>query len=57
VLLSRHRHASIVVSRGGIRDQLAGHAPTEPVWLGEKPPVDGWHAHLTVLDHLMQHAV
>jgi hypothetical protein len=58
VLLSRHRHACIVVSRGGIREQLAGHAPTEPVWLGETAPVlDGWHAHLTVLDHLMQHAV
>ena len=58
VLLSRHRQACIVVSRGGIRDQLAGHAPTEPVWLGEMAPVlDGWHAHLTVLDHLMQYAV
>ncbi|MGN6814972.1 MAG: AAA domain-containing protein [Solirubrobacterales bacterium] len=57
VLLSRHRHACIVVSRGGIRNQLAGHAPTEPVWLGEKPTVDGWHAHLTVLDHLVEHAV
>jgi superfamily I DNA and/or RNA helicase len=58
VLLSRHRQACIVVSRGGIRDQLAGHAPTEPVWLGEMAPVlDGWHAHLTVLDHLMRHAV
>jgi len=58
VLLSRHRQACIVVSRGGIRDQLAGHAPTEPVWLGETTPVlDGWHAHLTVLDHLMQYTV
>ena len=58
VLLSRHRQACIVVSRGGIRDQLAGHAPTEPVWLGEMAPVlDGWHAHLTVLDHLTRYAV
>jgi superfamily I DNA and/or RNA helicase len=58
VLLSRHRQACIVVSRGGISDQLAGHAPTEPVWLGEMTPVmDGWHAHLTVLDHLRQHTV
>ena len=58
VLLSRHRQACIVVSRGGIRDQLAGHAPTEPVWLGEMAPaLDGWHAHLTVLDHLVRHAV
>ncbi len=58
VLLSRHRHACIVVSRGGIRDQLAGHAPTEPVWLGEATPtVDGWTAHLTVLDHLASCAI
>lgn len=58
VLLSRHRQACIVVSRGGIRNQLAGHAPTEPVWLGEAAPLlDGWHAHLAVLDHLVEHAV
>jgi hypothetical protein len=58
VLLSRHRQACIVVSRGGIGDRLAGHAPTEPVWFGETvPAVDGWHAHLTVLDRLMPHAV
>jgi AAA domain len=58
VLLSRHRQACIVVSRGGIRDQLAGHAPTDPVWLGEAAQaLDGWHAHLTVLDHLVAHAV
>jgi len=58
VLLSRHRQACIVVSRGGIGDRLAGHAPTEPVWFGETAPaVDGWHAHLTVLDRLMAHAV
>ena len=58
VLLSRHRQACIVVSRGGIRDQLAAHAPTGPVWLGEMAPVlDGWHAHLAVLDHLVGHAV
>lgn len=58
VLLSRHRQACIVVSRGGIREQLTSHAPTEPVWLGESAPLlDGWHAHLTVLDHLTEHAV
>jgi hypothetical protein len=58
VLLSRHRQACIVVSRGGIQDQLAGNAPTEPVWLGEMAPtLDGWHAHLTVLDHLTRYAI
>ncbi|MCC7363536.1 MAG: ATP-binding protein [Dehalococcoidia bacterium] len=58
VLLSRHRQACIVVSRGGIRDQLTAYAPNEPIWLGETAPVmDGWHAHLTVLDHLTSYAV
>lgn len=58
VLLSRHRQACIVISRGGIRDQLVGYAPTEPVWLGETgPALDGWHSHLTVLDHLERYAV
>lgn len=58
VLLSRHRQACIVISRGGIRDQLIGHPQTEPVWLGESRPVlDGWDAHLAVLNHLVRHAV
>jgi len=58
VLLSRHRQACIVVSRGGIADQLNAYAPVEPVWLGERGPrIDGWHAHLTVLEHLTGYAV
>jgi superfamily I DNA and/or RNA helicase len=57
VLLSRHRQACIVVSRGGVRDQLASHAPTAPVWLGEAPHMDGWHAHLSILEHLERHRV
>lgn len=58
VLLSRHRQACIVVSRGGIREQLRTHPSTDPVWLGESAPVtDGWHAHLTILDHLEAHRV
>ena len=58
VLLSRHRHACIVVSRGGLRERLLDHPATDPVWLGEQiPVVDGWHAHLSVLDHLEQHAL
>ncbi|MCW4230498.1 MAG: AAA domain-containing protein [Candidatus Thiodiazotropha taylori] len=56
VLLSRHRQACIVVSRGGIREQLQSYPSSDPVWLGERDPVaDGWHAHLTVLDHLQAH--
>jgi hypothetical protein len=56
VLLSRHRHACIVVSRAGLHDQLMAHAPTEPVWIAEQVPVvDGWEAHLSVLEHLNRH--
>ena len=53
VLASRHRHSCIVVSRGGIADQLNAYPASEPVWLGEQTPtMDGWHAHLKMLDHL-----
>lgn len=53
VLLSRHRHACIVVGREGIADLLDAHPHTEPVRLGV--PVkfpDGWAAHQAVLAHL-----
>lgn len=58
VLLSRHRHACIVVGRGGIREQLESHPGVEPVWMGEAPPaVDGWEANLALLDRLEQHRI
>ncbi|MDZ4286039.1 MAG: AAA domain-containing protein [Candidatus Sungbacteria bacterium] len=58
VLLSRHRHACIVVSRGGIREQLNQYPSTEPVWLGEGAQLmDGWHAHLSILEHLEVHRI
>ncbi|MBR7832653.1 AAA family ATPase [Actinospica durhamensis] len=53
VLLSRHRHACIVVGRAGIADLLDAHPHAEPVRLGV--PVkfpDGWAAHQAVLSHL-----
>ncbi|HET9169752.1 MAG TPA: AAA domain-containing protein [Actinospica sp.] len=53
VLLSRHRHACIVVGRSGIADLLDAHPHAEPVRLGV--PVkfpDGWAAHQAVLAHL-----
>jgi hypothetical protein len=53
VLLSRHRHACIVVAREGIPELLDAHPHTEPVHLGV--PVkfpDGWEAHQAVLAHL-----
>lgn len=53
VLLSRHRHACVVVARAGIREQLLAFPATEPIWPGEAPPaVDGWEANLALLDHL-----
>ncbi|MBR7827175.1 ATP-binding protein [Actinospica sp. MGRD01-02] len=53
VLLSRHRHACIVVGRAGIADLLDAHPHAEPVRLGVavKFP-DGWAAHQAVLAHL-----
>ena len=53
VLLSRHRHACIVVARAGISDLLDAHPHTDPVYLNV--PVrfpDGWEAHQTILAHL-----
>jgi hypothetical protein len=58
VLLSRHRHACIVVARAGIPDLLDAHPHTEPVHLGV--PVkfpDGWEAHQAVLAHLARYRV
>jgi len=58
VLLSRHRHACVVVARAGISDLLDAHPHTEPVHLGV--PVkfpDGWEAHQAVLAHLAAHRV
>jgi hypothetical protein len=53
VLASRHRQACIVVTRGGLHDQLAAYPAGEPVWLGtDSPQVDGWEANLTFLEHL-----
>jgi hypothetical protein len=45
VLLSRHRHACIVVTRAGIQDVLDDHPMSRPVWIGADIPVpDGWEA-------------
>lgn len=43
----------IVVSRGGIREQLAAHPQAEPVWLDAATgQADGWEANLRFLEHL-----
>ncbi|QSY49322.1 MULTISPECIES: AAA domain-containing protein [Streptomyces] len=58
VLLSRHRHACVVVSRAGIRELLDAHPNSNPVYLNvpAKFP-DGWEAHQQVLEHLGGHRV
>lgn len=58
VLISRHRHACIVVGRQGIPELLDAHPSAEPVHLGV--PVkfpDGWESNQAVLDHLAAHRV
>jgi len=53
VLLSRHRHACVVVTRGGIREQLEAYPSGDPIWISERlPVVDGWEANVALLEHL-----
>ncbi len=53
VLLSRHRHACVVIGRVGIADLLDTHPLSTPIWLGAPIPVpDGWEANQTVLEGL-----
>ncbi|WP_413252460.1 AAA family ATPase [Streptomyces niveus] len=53
VLLSRHRHACVIVARAGIRDLLDRHPSNRPVHLDVPPKFpDGWRAHQTVMAHL-----
>lgn len=58
VLASRHRQACVIVTRAGVREQLDAYPATEPVWLGDDPPlVDGWEANQIFLDRLEQFKV
>ncbi|MGY5892417.1 AAA domain-containing protein [Blastococcus deserti] len=58
VLLSRHRQACVLVTRGGLRRQLETFPQPDKLWLGEhQPTVSGWEANLTVLDHLQPHLI
>jgi len=53
VLLSRHRHACIIVGRAGITEMLDTHPLSTPIWLGAPIPVpDGWEANQSVLNDL-----
>jgi hypothetical protein len=58
VLASRHRHACIVVARGGIAELLDTYPYAHYARPGPscKTP-DGWEAHHTVFAHLTQHTI
>lgn len=59
VLLTRHRHACIVVGRDTDRALLDGMPPATPAYLGWNPdPVlDGWETHEAVFEQLEAHHV
>jgi hypothetical protein len=58
VMLSRHRHACIVVGRAGAQRLLDEYPDDTEVVLGEDgDSIDGWDANRRVLDHLLNHRV
>jgi AAA domain len=55
VLMSRHRHACIVVGRAGIPELLDAHPSAEPVHLNVPARFpDGWEANQAVMAHLLK---
>jgi len=54
VLLTRHRHACVVLGRTGDRAFLDGIPPSTPAYLGwdADPVLDGWDVHQSVFDAL-----
>jgi len=59
VLLTRHRHACIVIGRAGDRKLLRAIPPTTPAYLGWDPdPVfDGWELHEAIFSALDPHRI
>jgi hypothetical protein len=59
VMLTRHRHACIVVGRAGDADIIEAIPPSSDAWIGydSDPEVDGWFAHRMVFDQLGRHAI
>ena len=57
VMLTRHRHACIVVGRASDRDLIAGIPPATPTFVGipGDPVLDGFDAHRTLFDRLDAH--
>lgn len=58
-MLTRHRHACIVVGRAGIPTSSINFRPRVKVWLGHDldPILDGLFAHSLVFDRLAPVAV
>jgi hypothetical protein len=59
VLLTRHRHACIVVGRRGDRELVESIAPATPAFIGHdsEPVLDGWTAHADVFARLEPYTV
>lgn len=59
VMLTRHRHACIVVGRAGDRELVAGIPPATPAYTGWDldPGLDGWYAHEGVFNALEPHRI
>lgn len=58
VMLSRHRHACIVVGRAGAARLLSEFPDSDPIYLEEPERLpDGWEANFQVLEHLARHRV
>ena len=57
VMLTRHRHACIVIGRERDPDFLGGVPPATPAYLGwdPDPVLDGWNVHRAVYDTLLEH--
>lgn len=54
LLLTRHRHACIVVGRAADRELVEGILPATPSYVGwdMNPALDGWYAHEAVFSAL-----
>lgn len=58
VMLSRHRHACVVVGRAGAERLLAEFPDSDPIFLDEPEKFpDGWEANYLVLQHLAKHRI
>ncbi len=57
VMLTRHRHACIVVGRAGDRELVCGIPPATPSYVGwdSNPALDGWYVHEGVFRALEEH--